>query len=256
MREGTGCGARGFAGCRAALLWKGERHKGAHKQGLGAAWEVVGTNWSFEKGEETGVPQEGRRGNVLRGRRWRAAKLNAGAPQYCRDHTGGIQAETSFTEGSRSCMSTRGWWTPMEATVLGPAGAFRMAIATFSTALWNLARGRTAKGGGTAREKCVRRRWREREGMKDFEPEPVQLLRMGVVSRSSSATCSMQSAELLYCWQPTVSDDCTTIHGMVKERGSSCAVVRNVCMLSSMHRSIKAEQSGVPVGSSSLELLQ
>jgi hypothetical protein len=133
----------------------------------------------------------------------------------------------------------------MEATVLGPAGAFRMAMAGFSTVLWNLARGPTAKGGRTAQEKCVRRRWEEREGMKDFEPEPVQLLHMGVVSRSSSATCSMQSAELLYCWQPAVPDDCKAIHGMVKERGSSFAVVRNVCMLSSMHLNVEAEQSSL-----------
>jgi hypothetical protein len=105
------------------------------------------------------------RGSV---QRKRALVLNTVA---VRDYAGGMEADTAFTEGEPELHAHKRVVEAHRGRCVGVCGKIEIDKGCVLTAVWSLARGPSARGGRTTREKCVRRRWRERERRRNLDHE-------------------------------------------------------------------------------------
>jgi hypothetical protein len=115
------------------------------------------------RGGGTGVPLEGRCGNVLllQGTRLWAAKVIPGTRQSCcygaqGKKAGGIKADASFTEGVAKLHAHEGWWSEMVSAVPGLGGTIILANAVFT---WASRAAATASGkccSTSAKRRCPR----------------------------------------------------------------------------------------------------
>jgi hypothetical protein len=148
MSDGSGGGAKSSAGCRKGWLYERERHR-KHR---GRDWALWRRRWAHSeaarRGEVVSVPclwhgAAAARTEAVYSKiyRWCSTALLSGTTPVA------LRLKPPSWRRNQNC--TSGWCRPMEATVSGSAGIFRMKEAVVSSAVWSLARGPSARGGQT-----------------------------------------------------------------------------------------------------------